>query len=249
GDCPVRGGPRKNRGWAVGGGARRRAGAAGAGGGGGPGRGPRRHRPQPFRAPGGAGEGGAVGPAGGGPPGLGRRAGPGGRACRVVFVGLIPLVAMAGMLALPALVRIGRPAGEHATEHRLVDAVRVAAGSALLLQGFASRGALPAVLLLLAGLVVGLPALRRLLPPGTLSARRGLPATILSRGLLTFAFFGADAFVTLAITEVRHRSPVVAGIAVTGATLGWTAGAWVQARLSETWEGARFVRTGLVIIL
>ena len=54
---------------------------------------------------------------------------------------------------------------------------------------------------------------------------------------------------TLAITAVRHRSPLVAGIAVTGATLGWTAGAWVQARLSETWQGRRFVRTGLVIVL
>src|SRR5262249_60945112 len=86
-------------------------------------------------------------------------------------------------------------------------------------------------------------------PPGPLAARPGRPATILSRGLLTFAFFGADAYVTLAITSVRHRSPLVAGIAVTGATLGWTAGAWVQARLSETWPGRRFVRTGLVIVL
>jgi len=74
---------------------------------------------------------------------------------RVVFVGLIPLVAVAGLLALPALVRIGRPAGEHATEHRLLDAVRTAAGAALLLQGLSSRGALAAVLLPLAGLLVG----------------------------------------------------------------------------------------------
>jgi MFS family permease len=67
--------------------------------------------------------------------------------------------------------------------------------------------------------------------------------------LLTFAFFGADAYVTLAVTAVRHRSPVVAGVAVTGATLAWTAGAWAQARLSDTWEGRRLVRVGLVIIL
>jgi MFS family permease len=103
--------------------------------------------------------------------------------------------------------------------------------------------------LILAGGIAGLPALRRLVPAGTLTARPGLPATILSRGLLTFAFFGADAYVTLAITAVRHRSPVVAGIAVTGATLAWTAGAWVQARLNNTWEGRRLVRAGLVIVL
>ena len=80
-------------------------------------------------------------------------------------------------------------------------------------------------------------------------ARRGLPATILARGLLTFAFFGADAYVTLTITTVRHHSPALAGVVVTGSTLGWTAGAWVQARLSERWAGRRLVRTGLAIVL
>jgi MFS family permease len=168
---------------------------------------------------------------------------------RVVFIGLIPLVAVAGMLALPTLVRIGRPAGAHATEHRLVDALRAAAGSALLLQGLASHDALPAVLLLLAGLVVGLPALRRLLPPGTLSARRGLPATILSRGLLTFAFFGADAFVTLAITTVLHHSTTTASVVITGSTLAWTAGAWLQARLNEEWEGRRLIFVGVCLLI
>ena len=87
------------------------------------------------------------------------------------------------------------------------------------------------------------------MPPGTLSARYGLPATILSRSLLTFCFFGADAFVTLAITILRHRSPVVAGVAVTGSTLAWTAGAWIQARMSSRWEGKRLVRIGLAVIL
>ena len=48
---------------------------------------------------------------------------------------------------------------------------------------------------------------------------------------------------------MRHQRAAVAGIAVTGATLGWTAGSWVQARLNETWQGRRFVRTGLVIVL
>jgi len=47
----------------------------------------------------------------------------------------------------------------------------------------------------------------------------------------------------------RPRMRIVAGIAVTGATLAWTAGAWVQARLNETWEGRRLIRVGLVIVL
>ena len=176
---------------------------------------------------------------------------------RWVFLGLLPVVAVAGSIAVPALIRLGPPGAGQAHEHRLIDAVAVALCATMLLAGLtlvagsgsALGGALAGGALIVAGVAAGVPALRRLVPAGTLTARPGLPTTILSRGLLTFAFFGADAYVTLAITAVRHRSPVVAGLAVTGATLGWTVGAWVQARLSETWEGRRFVRTGLVIIL
>src|SRR5215469_1429414 len=177
---------------------------------------------------------------------------------RWVFLGLLPVVAVAGSIAVPALIRLGPPSAGRVQEHRLIYAVAVAVCATMLLAGLTlvagsgaplAGGALIGGALIVAGVAGGLPALRQLVPAGTLTARPGLPATILSRGLLTFAFFGADAYVTLAITAVRHRSPVVAGLAVTGATLGWTAGAWVQARLSETWEGRRFVRTGLVIIL
>ena len=171
---------------------------------------------------------------------------------RWVFLGLLPIVAVAGSLAVPALIRLGPPDSVPAQEHRLSDGIRVAVGAALMLAGLTLAGSgavLAGIALIVAGLLVGLPALRRLVPDGTLAARPGLPATILLRGMLTFAFFGADAYVTLTITTVRHHSTVVAGLALTGATLAWTAGAWVQARLSDVWEGRRLVRTGLVIIL
>ncbi len=170
---------------------------------------------------------------------------------RWVFLGLLPIVAVAGSIAVPALIRIGPPAESTAREHRLTDGLRTAAGATMLLAGLtlASRSIPAGLALIAAGGLAGLPALRRLVPPGTLTGRPGLPATIASRGLLTFAFFGADAYVTLAVTAVRHRSPVVAGIAVTGATVAWTAGAWAQARLSDTWEARRLVRVGLVIVL
>jgi MFS family permease len=177
---------------------------------------------------------------------------------RWVFLGLLPIVAVAGTIAVPALIRLGPPASGGAGEHRMIDGFRTAAGATLILAGLtlaagSGPGRLDAILggvaLIATGAAAGLPALRRLVPPGTLTAQAGLPATILSRGLLTFTFFGADAYVTLAVTAVRHRTPVVAGIAVTGATVAWTAGAWTQARLSGSWEGRRLVRTGLVIVL
>jgi MFS family permease len=182
---------------------------------------------------------------------------------RWVFFGLLPFVAVTGPFAIPALVRLGRPAVAAREGHRLIDGIGVAAAAAMVLTGltlaagirssaagFGLSGAgLLGIGLIVAGGATGVPVLRRLLPAGTFTARYGLPATMLSRGLLTFTFFGADAFVTLAITIVRQRSPMLAGVAVTGSTLAWTAGAWIQARLNTRWEGRRLVRTGLTIIL
>jgi MFS family permease len=171
---------------------------------------------------------------------------------RWVFLGLLPVVAVAGAIAVPALIRLGPPAAAGAAEHRMIDGVLVAAGATMLLAGLTlavSATVVGGLGLIAAGAGTGLPALRRLVPAGTLTARAGLPATILCRGLLTFTFFGADAYVTLAVTAVRHRTPVVAGLAITGATMAWTAGAWVQARLNESREGRNLVRAGLVMVL
>ena len=182
---------------------------------------------------------------------------------RWVFLGLLPLVAVTGSMAMPALFRLGKnPAAgppraadtEPATaEHRFGQGVAAAVGAGLILAGLtlaAGSGHLiiPGIGVLAAGAAALGLALRRLLPPGTFRARRGLPAVILCRGLLTFTFFGADAYVTLTITTVRHHTPALAGVAVTGATLAWTGGAWVQSRLNGVWEARRLVGWGLVII-
>ncbi|HEY7324731.1 MAG TPA: MFS transporter [Streptosporangiaceae bacterium] len=179
---------------------------------------------------------------------------------RVVFLGLIPLVVVTGALALPGLSRLGKhpsrdgsPASGPANQHRLTDGLGAAASAALLLSGLtrvAGGGQILVGVALLAGGIAAITVcLRRLLPAGTFTARRGLPAVILCRGLLTFTFFGADAYVTLTITTVRHHSPLLAGAAVTGATLAWTAGAWVQARLNARQEARRLVGSGLIVIV
>lgn len=187
---------------------------------------------------------------------------------RYVFLGLLPLVLLAASLALPALQRLGPPpapasAGSGPPEKGaepgagppvsrgagVLDAVRVAAGAGLLLSGLTNRSALLALPLVAVGLLVGVRPLLRLLPGGTLRARRGLPVAILSRGLLTFAFFGADTYVPLTITAVKGETTAVASIAVTAATLTWTAGAWVQERRAAVWSSRRLVRTGLALVV
>jgi len=42
---------------------------------------------------------------------------------------------------------------------------------------------------------------------------------------------------------------VVGSLAITGATLSWTAGSWVQARVSQTWSGRSLIAAGLGLVL
>jgi MFS family permease len=168
---------------------------------------------------------------------------------RWVFLGLVPLVAVTGALSLSGLVRLGRPDTPPTVEHRLVDALLATLGTGLIIGGLTVGRLALAVVLALAGAAIMVPALHRLLPVGTLRARPGLPTTILSRGLLTFAYFGADAFVTLTIVTVRHHSLGLAGVAVTGSTLMWTTGSWIQARFNQRVEGRRMVQAGLTLVL
>jgi MFS family permease len=169
---------------------------------------------------------------------------------RFVFLGLLPLIAVAGVLTLGALRRIGVPAGvdearaADANRSRLPLALTVALGAGLLTAGM-SAGLLGLTLVLIpVGLVIGIFALRRLTPPGTLVARPVLPAAILLRGILTCAFFGVDAFVSLTLVGWRGLSATEAGLALTAATIAWTAGAWIQARGARRWPTYWFVRLG-----
>jgi predicted MFS family arabinose efflux permease len=105
--------------------------------------------------------------------------------------------------------------------------------------------ALPTVLL---GIAVAGPALVRLLPAGTLRAAPGAPAAVAVAGLLGVGFFGAEAFVPLALSDVRGQSPILAGLPLTAATLTWTCGTWIQAREAPQRSRRALVATGLVLL-
>ena len=172
---------------------------------------------------------------------------------RFVFLGLLPLIALAGALTLgalravaPAPVRPDDPAAV-ARRGRLPLALAVALGAGLLTVGLTTGQPLPTVVLSAVGLVVLIMALRRLTPVGTLVARPVLPAAVLLRGVLTCAFFGVDAFVALTLVDWRGISATEAGIALTAATIAWTAGAWIQARGATRWPTHRFVQAGFAV--
>ena len=168
---------------------------------------------------------------------------------RWVFLGLIPLVAGAGAIAIPPLLSLGPPGRIAKAPSRTVDAMRVVLGTGLTLAGLGNRSPEVAIGLVMAAGLVGARPLLRLLPVGTLRALPGLPAAVLARGLLTFSFFGADTFVPLLLTSARGQSAVVAGIAVTASTVSWTAGAWFQARMAATWSSRRLVGAGFAFLV
>ena len=163
---------------------------------------------------------------------------------RWVFLGLLPLVAVAGLLATLALRSVPRPAAISRPELHYLPVLGVVAGAGVALASLSS-GQLPIVVAgVLAGGALLVVSLRRLTPPGTLLARRGLPATILSRGLLTCSFFAGDAYVPYAITAVRHAPTELGALALTAATMTWTAGSWVQARWITRVGPRRLIRLG-----
>ena len=152
-----------------------------------------------------------------------------------VFYAVVPLVVGGGLLILPTLRRVSRswtPAADDpdAASPAPLWAAGVVALSAAALQLAGQRLDWVALGLLVAGvagLVVGVP---RLMPACFSRLGRGLPAVILSRGLLAGAFVGAEAFVPLMLVEERQVALVLAGAALTVGSVGWTAGSWLQSR-------------------
>ena len=154
---------------------------------------------------------------------------------------------VAGSLALRALRSV--PANPERVARRvLLDAVRVASGTGLALAGLQAHDLVLSPALVAIGLALGIPALRKLLPPGTFRASGALPAAVLSRGLLTFAFFAPDIFVPLTVTTIRGESVALSGIALTAGTIAWTTGAWIQERTVFRVGAAPLVRNGFLLV-
>jgi MFS family permease len=172
---------------------------------------------------------------------------------RFVFLGLLPLIAISAGIAYPQVRRIGPDPKALVTAStlraRLPLALVVALGTGLLLAGLTSGQPVLLVGLGAVGAALAVWSLRRLTPPGTLRARRGLPAAVLIRGIITFAFFAVDAYIALVLVGWRGLSATEAGISLTAATLTWTSGSWIQARLSSRFPTERFVQAGIAVLI
>jgi MFS family permease len=169
---------------------------------------------------------------------------------RLIFLGLLPLIVVSGTMALRGLRPLPRiaPTATGSTSRRVLDGIVLAIGAALVTAGLGSETPALLVGLTAVGVVLLGYAFRRLTPAGTLVAARGYPTAVLLRGVLTFAFFCIDAYVALLLVAVRGWSAAQAGIALTAMTISWTAGSWIQARLSTRFRPEQFVRVGFVVV-
>ncbi|HKU37490.1 MAG TPA: MFS transporter [Polyangiales bacterium] len=166
---------------------------------------------------------------------------------RWVFLGLIPLLLLAAGLVLPAL-RALPYAAERERGGRVGLSIQLGLGAAAALAGLGLQRWPVAIGLVAAGGSVAVRALTRLLPAGTLLARPGLPAAVASMALITFAFFGAEAFLPLALQDVRHAPVTLSGLTLTAAALTWTAGAWLPVRLEGRVSQRQIIHAGLAIL-
>ncbi|MEX0663218.1 MAG: MFS transporter [Acidimicrobiia bacterium] len=167
---------------------------------------------------------------------------------RFVFLGLAVLPVIAASLCLPVMRTLGT--GTRLTEGVLPvgAAVRLAAGAGLLVAGLGADALVVGAPLVVLGVALGVPAFRKLTPAGTLRARPGMPAAVATRGLETFAFFGADAFLALTLANVRGLSAVGVGLVLTPATLTWTCGSWLQAHRSGRWTRRSMASAGIALV-
>jgi MFS family permease len=170
---------------------------------------------------------------------------------RAVFLALLPFVVLAGVITIPALT--GAPEvpdgdGEEPPADRRGRAVVLTLSVAAVLVAISGPPVWIAVPLLVVAVPIAVRTFVSLVPPGTLRFAPGVPAAVMVRGLLTFSFFGADAYVSLTFQDVRDQPTWVAGVALTGATLGWTAAAWVQQRWIHVAGPRRVVTTGFTCL-
>src|ERR1700693_1644113 len=171
---------------------------------------------------------------------------------RWVFLGLVLVLPLGTGLVLPALkkltlskeVRVARSLDFH----RLLATAGLVAGAGMTLAGLQVQSIPLALVLILPGLAIGILSLRYVLPAGTLRVKAGLPAAIATIGLLSVAFFGGEAFLPLTLISIRGQNTIIAGIALTAATLSWTAGSWLQANLAPQQGRRMLVMIGLLVV-
>ncbi|WP_462418937.1 MFS transporter [Kytococcus sp. Marseille-QA3725] len=143
-------------------------------------------------------------------------------------VAVVAVLSAAGLL-VGLRGRDTRPAGDGNV--RIPWGWAVAASAAVLAMSLSggNRSAWSLLALALSTAAV-LAVLTRLLPPGALRARQGVPRLVAMRSLLAACAYTTETYVPLFLQRDRGVSIVLSGLALAGSAVGWAVGAWWQAR-------------------
>jgi MFS family permease len=164
---------------------------------------------------------------------------------RWAFIVPIPFLFLSVVMIYPAL--HDRPDAE-AAPAPVRGALLVMLGAGLFLGGL-DGGSFVAPIIAIVGLIVLIVALRRLVQPGTFTARRGAPAAALCAFLLSMAFTAMDNYVPLMLTHVRGMSITAAGVTISVAALTWALGSWWQSHAVGHRSYGWLVSMGALIFL
>lgn len=175
-----------------------------------------------------------------------------------VFLGVIALVVPAAAMMLPPVLRVrSQVQGDPSVEWSIsrVGWAVLTAAAALGVSLSKELGDPWRWVVAIAAIALAAYAARPLLPKGTLSAARGMPATVLLKLIVAGAFFGSEIYLPYLFIENYDFSPSLAGAVLTGAGVSWAAASWLQGRLDRVSNtqavviGTILLAISLVIVL
>ncbi|MEK4474846.1 MFS transporter [Paenibacillus sp. FSL R7-0048] len=159
---------------------------------------------------------------------------------RFVFWGILPILMISALLSLPAFTKLKTPKtqgdiGASSTWNALL----LTMGTGIFLVGLSMLPSIMGFVLVIIGLVLMIFPLRKLLPKGALTLRRGMPAILATRGLFFAAYTSTQNFLVLALIDVKGITPSQAGLIVASAALSWCVIAYLQGRWDSADQGRR----------
>jgi MFS family permease len=166
---------------------------------------------------------------------------------RLVFW-IVPIFVIPPMLLLlPRLAEHQGGSPNPRARQRIIAGI-VATAGLLAMQDGLVRVSVPGGLEAGIGFMLILGAGRVLLPAGSLTFARGLPTTVMMRGLIAAGYFSAEVFLPLALVEIKGVSVTYAGLTLAVGAASWAIGSFAQSRLSGAADRSVAVLVGALVV-
>ncbi|MNO37763.1 Multidrug resistance protein 3 [compost metagenome] len=160
---------------------------------------------------------------------------------RFVFWLVLPFIVLSVGLTLPLFRKLQtenrKESSAKGEKFKEIYAILLTLGTGLLLAGLGFLPHWKGIVMSVAGCLIMVQPLRKLLPEGAFVVKRGLPATLVTRGLFAACYYAVESYVVLALTTIKGLSADVAGLIVAAGAISWSIAAWLQSKLDEKDHG------------